>query len=131
MSGHLIGNIVGLTPKYSTQISSTQTKFVDPKATRALVALMNQHAVIGGAAAHWGGPSAFAEIMSALFGIFSESNGHWCDHYNFVNDAGHTENGLYALQANYGMNSLTFDDLKGFRSVESKLTGHGESHLYP
>ena len=26
---------------------------------------------------------------------------------------------------------MTFDDLKGFRSITSKLTGHGESHLNP
>ena len=51
-----------------------------------MVALMNQHAVIGGAAAHWG-PSAFADTMSALFGIFSDKN-HWREEYNFINDAG-------------------------------------------
>ena len=26
---------------------------------------------------------------------------------------------------------MTFEDLKGFRSIQSKLTGHGESHLNP
>ena len=26
---------------------------------------------------------------------------------------------------------MTFDDLKGFRGIKSKLTGHGESHLNP
>ena len=33
----------------------------DPRATRALVALMNVHAVNGGAACHWGGPAALAK----------------------------------------------------------------------
>ena len=28
------------------------------------------------------------------------------------------------------MPNVSFDDLKGFRSVSSKLTGHGESHLF-
>src|SRR4030095_13047171 len=26
---------------------------------------------------------------------------------------------------------MTFDDLKGFRGIKSKFTGHGESHLNP
>ena len=54
----------------------------------------------------------------------------WRQAYNFANDAGHTENGIYALKANYGFAGVSFDDLKGFRSVSSKLTGHGESHLF-
>ena len=115
-------------PKYAVSIEGRQ--LADPRATRVLLALMNQHAVIGGAAAHWGGPAAFAEIMSALHGIMFSSK-EWYEHYNFVNDAGHTENGIYALRANYGFAGLTFDDLKGFRSLESKLTGHGESHVNP
>jgi transketolase len=48
-----------------------------------------------------------------------------------VNDAGHTENGVYALRAQYGFDGMTFEDLKKFRSIHSKLTGHGESHLNP
>lgn len=101
-----------------------------PRATRLMVALMNMHAVFGGAAAHWGGPAAFAEIMSSIHGImFLEPD--WREAYNFVNDAGHTENGLYALKANYGFAGLTFEHLRGFRSLSSKLTGHGESHLFP
>src|SRR6185295_10721004 len=43
----------------------------------------------------------------------------------------HTENGIYALRANYGFDRMTFEDLKGFRGISSKLTGHGESHLNP
>ncbi len=102
----------------------------DPNITRALVALMDLGAVNGGAASHWGGPAAMAEAMSALHSImFRESK--WFDHYNFVNDIGHAENGIYALRANLGYGDLDFNALKGFRSIKSKLTGHGESHLYP
>lgn len=110
-------------------------KVADPSATRALVALMDMNAVMGGAASHWGGPSAFAELMSAVHGImFAEARAggkQWFDLFNFANDAGHCENGLYALKANYGFGGLKFEELKKFRSIESKLTGHGESHLYP
>lgn len=122
-------------PKYTVTFKNSQGRDVvlaDPRATRALVALMNVHAVNGGAACHWGGPAAFAEIMAAIHGImFATQPREWHEAYNFVNDAGHAENGVYALRANYGFDGLTFEDLKGFRSLKSKLTGHGESHLNP
>jgi transketolase len=121
-------------PKYSVKVKRLNGEEIAlgcPSATRALVALMDVHAVVGGAACHWGGPSAYAEVMSALHGVFFSSGNDWFEHYNFVNDAGHAENGIYALRANYGFDNLTFEHLKGFRSVESKLTGHGESHLNP
>jgi transketolase len=123
------------TPRYSLTIKNgkgEEVQLADPRATRALVALMNVHAVNGGAACHWGGPAAFAEIMAAIHGImFATTGRQWHEAFNFVNDAGHTENGIYALRANYGFDKLTFEDLKGFRGIKSKLTGHGESHLNP
>src|SRR6266511_1011626 len=122
-------------PKYSVTVKNAAGREVvlgDPRATRALVALMDVHAVNGGAACHWGGPAAFAEIMAAIHGImFSTQGREWYEAYNFVNDAGHTENGIYALRANYGFDKMTFEDLKGFRGIKSKFTGHGESHLNP
>jgi transketolase len=123
------------TPQYAVTIRTTAGQEVavgDPRATRALVALMNVHAVNGGAACHWGGPAAYAETLAALHAImFATSGRPWYEAFNFVNDAGHAENGIYALRANLGFDGLTFDDLKGFRSIASKLTGHGESHLNP
>ena len=122
-------------PKYSVTVKNAAGQDVvlgDPRATRALVALMDVHAVNGGAACHWGGPAAFAEIMSSIHGLlFSVKDRAWHEAYNFVNDAGHTENGIYALRANYGFDGMTFEDLKLFRGIKSKLTGHGESHLNP
>lgn len=122
-------------PKYSLTVKDNNGSDVilgDPRATRALIALMDQHATIGGAAAHWGGPAAFAEMISAIHAImFKDKSKNWFDSYNFVNDAGHAENGIYALRANYGFDNLTFNDLRKFRSIESKLTGHGEAHLNP
>jgi transketolase len=122
-------------PKYALQVKNARGEDLvigDPAATRALVALMDIHAVTGGAACHWGGPAAFAEIMAALHAImFNVQDRPWHEAYNFVNDAGHTENGIYALRANYGFDDLTFDALKGFRGIHSKLTGHGESHINP
>src|SRR5215203_4582395 len=84
-------------PKYAVQIKNAagqEVTVADPRATRALIALMDVHAVIGGAACHWGGPAAFAEIMAAVHALmFSENGRPWHEAFNFVNDAGHTENG--------------------------------------
>ena len=134
-------NLAG-TPKsglrYSVSASLSngeQINLADPKSTRAMVALMDMQAVMGGAASHWGGPAAFAELMSAIHGYaFYYSNQkkqEWYDCFHIVNDAGHCENGIYALKANYGMAGLDLVQLRGFRSIESKLTGHGEAHIFP
>ena len=125
-------------PQLGVQVRSITGEMVTlacPKATRALVALMDMEAFLGGAASHFGGPSAFAEIMAAVHGyMYSQSakqNKDWHQLFHFVNDAGHCENGLYALKANYSVAGLDFESLKGFRSMESVLTGHGEAHLFP
>lgn len=133
MTSRLAGNPKS-GPKYSVKLNNG-VELSDPRAQRALVALMDMHAVIGGAACHFGGPAAFAELVSAVHGFaFTEAERkktEWFDLFHIVNDAGHCENGLYALKANYGLAGLNFDSLKKFRSVESVLTGHGESHLFP
>lgn len=107
----------------------------DPSAIRSLVALMGMQAQMGGAASHFGGPSALAEVNSALHALVfdnaEKAGRQWFEMYNLVNDAGHCENGLYALKALYGFADLTIESLKPFRSIKSKLTGHGEAHLFP
>jgi len=122
-------------PKYAVTVKNAagdDVAVADPNATRAAVALMNIHAVTGGAACHWGGPAAFAEIMAAAHALMFATEGRqWHEAFHFVNDAGHTENGVYALRANYGFDGMTYDALRGFRGIKSKLTGHGESHLNP
>jgi transketolase len=125
-------------PQFSIAVKTASGDVIsacDPRSTRALVALMNMNAVMGGAACHWGGPSGFAELMSAthalMFNDARKQRREWHDLYLFVNDGGHCENGLYALKANYGFDGLNFEQLKKFRSIESRLTGHGESHLFP
>ncbi len=114
-----------------TRADGSKFQVADPVATRTIVSLMDMNAVTGGAACHFGGPAALAELMSSIHGVMFSRPGVWHDHFNFVNDAGHTENGVYALKANYGFAGLTIQDMKGFRSIASKLTGHGESHLFP
>ena len=125
-------------PKFWVDGTLSQGKNIkvsDPQAIRAMVALMDMQAVLGGAASHWGGPAALSEIWSALHAlVFTESqqkNTPWNQLYHLVNDAGHCENALYAIKANYGFADLNIESLKGFRSLQSPLTGHGESHLFP
>lgn len=125
-------------PQFKTFVKSKdgrQIPVVDPRATRALVSLMDMNAVLGGAASHYGGPAALAELMSALHGhvfdVAAQEKKQWYDLFHLVNDAGHCENGLYALKANYQMAGLTLNSLKKFRSIESGLTGHGEVHCFP
>ncbi len=104
--------------------------FADPRATRSMLALMDLAAVNGGAACHWGGPSAMTETWTALHTLMFKQD-DWFNHFNFVNDIGHAENGIYALRCNLGYGDLTLNKLKTFRAMNSELTGHGESHLYP
>lgn len=123
-------------PLYSTNVELDGKKYdlASPSHIRGFIALMDMQAVIGGAASHFGGPSAFAEINSALFGyVFAQGDKtkSWKDHFNLVNDAGHCENGIYALKALYGFADLNIQSLKTFRSLDSQLTGHGEHHLFP
>ncbi|MES2525852.1 MAG: transketolase C-terminal domain-containing protein [Bdellovibrionota bacterium] len=120
-------------PVYATKVKSSKGKEVllaNPKATRSLLALMDLAATNGGAACHWGGPSAMTETWTAAHQLMFQ-NQDWYNHFNFVNDIGHAENGIYALRTVLGYGDLTLQTLKGFRSMNSKLTGHGESHLYP
>ena len=91
-------------PRYgvTVQLSSGEPLVIaDPRATRAMVALMDMNALHGGAASHYGGPAAFAELMSAIHGLMYSTalkNGvEWYDAFNFVNDAGHTENGILCI----------------------------------
>lgn len=126
------------TPVFFTSVKNLNNNSItlsEPKAMRALISLMDMNAVLGGAASHYGGPAAFAELMSATHAYMFEQaktvGKQWYEIFHFVNDAGHCENGLYAIKANYGVAGLEINSLKQFRSIKSKLTGHGEAHLFP
>jgi hypothetical protein len=73
-------------PLYSVTIKDAKQKDISlahPKATRSLIALMDLAAVNGGAACHWGGPSAMTETWTALHGImFKEKN--WFEKFKLL-----------------------------------------------
>ncbi|HPI40183.1 MAG TPA: transketolase C-terminal domain-containing protein [Pseudobdellovibrionaceae bacterium] len=136
IKNHLLGN-PQVKPTFSLNLELTKEQILsvsDPRALRGLIALMDMYAVLGGAASHYGGPASLAEINSALYAlVFEEAQNKklpWNELYHLINDAGHCENGLYALRANYKW-GLDLADLKKFRSLESPLTGHGEAHCFP
>lgn len=118
--------------KFFTTLSLDQKdiQISDPRVLRSLLILMNQHAVNGGAACHWGGPAAIVEIISALYSIFYQGE-NWKEKFHLINDIGHAENAFYALRALYQEDEMTLEELRGFRSLNSRLTGHGESHVNP
>ena len=124
-------------PHYAVCLQTEKSSYVvsDPRALRAWIALMDMYAVLGGAASHFGGPSALGELVSCLYSyVFhcaENKKQNWQDLFHIVNDAGHCENLFYALKANYGLAGINFSDLKKFRSIESPLTGHGEVHCFP
>jgi transketolase len=133
-----LANFVTLPPQeLSREVhdNGTMTRLADPTGLRALVLLMDMSAAFGGAASHFGGPSAFAELVSAVYGFMqkeSEALGSpWYELFELVNDAGHCENVHYAVRACYQMGIASFDELLKFRSLGSPLTGHGEAHLFP
>ncbi len=56
-------------PQFAKNVKLSSGEMVpaaDPNATRALVALMDMYAVLGGAASHYGGPAALAEARTGL-----------------------------------------------------------------
>ena len=111
-------------PRFSTKITNKAGNEVicgDPNITRALVAMMDLAAVNGGAASHWGGPAAIAECMSALHSIMF-THDKWFNKYNFVNDIGHAENGIYALRANLGFGDLDFKMLVPWHIMKMALS---------
>lgn len=124
-------------PQHGLTMTVNQKEYVfsDPTAMRGWLTVMDMYAVLGGAASHFGGPSALMEILSSLHAIMfaeaGEQKKDWHELYHLVNDAGHCENAFYTIKANYQMAGLNFEKLKQFRSLNSPLTGHGEAHCFP
>jgi transketolase len=122
-------------PLYLKSDPQKRYPLADPKRARMNLLLMNAYAVQGGAACHWGGPSAIMELLSAIhtymFIHAQESQKKWYDLFHFVNDIGHAENGIYALRSLWNFPGTSYEELIQFRSLQSHLTGHGESHVYP
>ncbi|KAJ4418327.1 Transketolase [Gnomoniopsis sp. IMI 355080] len=96
---------------------------------RVLAADATAHANSG----HPGAPMGMAPVAHVLFNKFMKfnpKNPKWLNRDRFVLSNGHGCMLQYALLHLYGYD-LTIDDLKGFRSVDSKTPGHPEAHDTP
>ena len=63
-----------LKPHFAVTLKKTTGESLevsDPNAIRALISMMDMGAVLGGAASHYGGPAALAEMWSVLHALIN------------------------------------------------------------
>ena len=76
---------------------------------------------------HPGLPMGAADVATVLFSRFMNfdpSDTHWPDRDRFILSAGHGSMLLYALLHLVGVESMTIDELKNFRQMNSLTPGH-------
>src|SRR6476660_1861701 len=81
---------------------------------------------------HPGLPMGAAEVATVLFTQFLKfdpADPHWPDRDRFVLSAGHGSMLLYALLYLLGYESMTIDEIKRFRQLDSRTPGHPENFL--
>jgi len=83
---------------------------------------------------HPGLPMGAADIATVLFSRFLKfdpSDPRWPDRDRFVLSAGHGSMLLYSLLHLTGYASVSIEDIKQFRQLESKTPGHPENFMTP
>ena len=81
---------------------------------------------------HPGLPMGAADIATVLFSKFLKfdpSRPKWADRDRFVLSAGHGSMLIYALLHLTGYESVSIDDIKQFRQLNSKTPGHPENFI--
>ena len=80
---------------------------------------------------HPGMPMGMADVVTVLFKDFlnfNPKNPNWINRDRFVLSAGHGSMLLYSLLYLTGYKSITLDDIKNFRQLDSICAGHPEYH---
>ncbi len=80
---------------------------------------------------HPGMPMGMADVTTILFKYFMKfdpKNPSWLNRDRFILSAGHGSMLLYAVLYLTGYKSITLDDIKNFRQLESICAGHPEYH---
>ena len=80
---------------------------------------------------HPGMPMGMADVATVLFKDFlkfNPNNPNWLNRDRFVLSAGHGSMLLYSLLYLTGYKSVSLDDIKNFRQLESICAGHPEHH---
>ncbi|MDR0632283.1 MAG: transketolase [Holosporaceae bacterium] len=78
---------------------------------------------------HLGMPLGMADCLTTLFKnflVFDPENPQWPNRDRFVLSGGHGSAALYAMLYLVGYRNISLDDLKKFRKLDSKATGHPE-----
>jgi len=80
---------------------------------------------------HPGMPMGMADVVTVLFKDFlnfNPNNPNWINRDRFVLSAGHGSMLLYSLLYLTGYKSVSIDDIKSFRQLDSVCAGHPEYH---
>lgn len=77
------------------------------------------------------GMSAAAFVLFDSHLKFNPSNPKWVNRDRFVLSAGHGSMLLYSLLCLYGYDSVTLEDIKSFRKLNSRTPGHPECAITP
>ena len=80
---------------------------------------------------HPGMPMGMADVATVLFRDFlnfNPKNPNWINRDRFVLSAGHGSMLLYSLLYLTGYKSITLNDIKNFRQLNSFCAGHPEYH---
>ena len=80
---------------------------------------------------HPGMPMGMADVATVLFKYhlrFNPKNPDWINRDRFVLSAGHGSMLLYSLLYLTGYKSISLDDIKRFRQLDSICAGHPEYH---
>jgi transketolase len=81
---------------------------------------------------HPGMPMGMADVVTVLFKSFlkfNPKNPNWLNRDRFVLSAGHGSMLLYSLLYLTGYKSISLNDIKNFRQLNSICAGHPEYHL--
>ena len=80
---------------------------------------------------HPGMPMGMADVATVLFKHFlkfNTKNPNWLNRDRFILSAGHGSMLLYSLLYLTGYKSISLDDIKSFRQLNSICAGHPEYH---